>query len=273
MKELCIDASVVAKRAHPEVFPDKLELLRAVLALSDLRGKRVLDAGTGRTSARALLEKHPSEIVLVAAPGDERKAEPAREALAQFPDAMGDVILGNLSDSGLFPPDSFDFTLADYLIGEIDCFAPSMHFLVLSNIHSWLRPGGELVIVDIEPAQDESETLSAVRELMFWAQTANMLARRWRERPRDYPSRLVLIWLRAIGFAGVRTDYYERRLDVGDADSIHRMALERLSGLRNDSLREGLKRELDTALAEIDRLPPSQRNSMTQTNYVIRALK
>ncbi|HUT04172.1 MAG TPA: class I SAM-dependent methyltransferase [bacterium] len=258
----------------PLVLSEKLDLLREVLRPISLQDKRVLDAGTGRTSARALLEKEPSEIVLVAAPGDERKAKPAREALAQFPNTKGNVILGDLSNSGLSPPDSFDFALADYLIGEIDCFAPSMQFPILANIYNWLRPGGELLIVDIEPpAVNKVGVLSLMQEFVFWAQMTSVLARRWKDRPRDYKAELVSTWLKGIGFADIRTDYYERRLDVEYADGIHKMAVERLSGLRNESIREGLRHQLDAALSAIRDLPASRWINMTQTNYSIRAVK
>ncbi len=76
---------------------------------------------------------------------------------------------------------------------------------------------------------------------MFWAQMTNVLAKCWRDRPRDYAGELVSLWLKAIGFADVRTDYYERRLDIGYADDINNMAVERLSELPNESLREGLR--------------------------------
>lgn len=257
------------------VLADSLQPLRQVLKPIHLQGKRVLDAGTGRTSARALLERQPSEIVLVAAPGDTRKAEPAQEVLAEFPDGAGKVILANLGMRELFTAGDFDFVLADHLISEIDCFTPSFHVAILSNIHQWLRPGGELLVADTEPLDgSEGPALRSIDNLMFWGQMVNVLAGHWKEKPRDYPCELVILWLKEIGFVDTSVRFYQRSFfSKTEAEKRHRVAVERLERVPNENLRTGLKEELDRTLSQIGHVPDSEWPKVTRTTYVIRARK
>lgn len=258
-----------------KVLADQRQLLREALRSTDFQGKRILDAGTGRTSARALLERQPSEIVLVAAPGDTRKAEPAEEVLADFPDATGKVILANLAVRELFKPEYFDFVLADHLIGEIDCFTPSMHVVVLSNILYWLRPGAELLVADTEPLNgSEGPALRLSDNLMFWGQMVGVLAGHWKEKPRDYPSELVTLWLDEIGFLDITVSFYQRSFfSRTEAEKRHQVALERLERVQNENIRRGLRGELDRALAQIREIPDAEWPKVTRTHYVINARK
>ncbi|MBN1594041.1 MAG: class I SAM-dependent methyltransferase [Candidatus Coatesbacteria bacterium] len=255
-------------------FHSKPDLLEAALAPYDLAGKRVLDAGTGHMSARALLRKKPASATLVAAPGDERKAKPAREVLAEFRAAEAKVVLGDLTDIELFQRGSFDFILADYLIGEIDCFSPSAQFPILRNLYAWLSPGAGLLIIDIEPTPGRAPGGAAtLADLQYWGQAANLLSRQWRTLPRDYEGSLVASWLEAIGFQTVRIDHCERILEPKDAKELHERALRCISELANENLRVGLKHEVDETLARIDREQKSGLLDLTQINYIIRAAK
>jgi SAM-dependent methyltransferase len=256
-----------------EVFTSKLDMLRSVLSQVTLTGKIVLDAGTGRTSARGLLEKHPLEVKLLAAPGDYRKAEPAKKQLKEFPDIQGEVMLRDLADSGIFAPGSFDFVLADYLIGEVDCFTPSMLVPILQNIFSWLCPGGELLTVDMEPIEDEEGPLSLANNLQFWYQMVNLLAKHWKAKPMDYPSKLVSLWLKRAGFTNIKVAHYRRTLEKQDSEDRYQKAIERLKKLPNRHLRKGLKAELHEAISRIGSLGDSQWSGITRSNYVIRAVK
>ncbi len=258
-----------------KVLADQLQLLREVLRCTDFQGKTILDAGTGRTSARALLERHPSEIVLVAASGDTRKAEPAEEVLAEFPDATGKVVLANLGVRELFKPEYFDFVLADHLIGEIDCFTPSLHVVVLSNILHWLRPGGELLVADTEPLTGaEGAAVRFGDNLMFWTQMVNVLAGHWKEKPRDYPSELVSLWLNEMGFVDITVSFYQRSFfSRTEAGKRHQAALERLERVQNENIRRGVREELDRALAQIRETPDAEWPKLSRTHYVINARK
>ncbi|MCD6326920.1 class I SAM-dependent methyltransferase, partial [bacterium] len=176
--------------------------------------------------------------------------------------------------AGLFEQNSFDFILADYLVGEIDCFTPSAQFPVLSNIHRWLRPGGELLIVDTEPlAKGSNSENSPAQELMFWGQMIPVLARRWDEKPRDYSSQLVSSWLDAIGFDEIRIAESKRELDASWAESTYQAFIRQLALLDDEGMREAIKRRLDAVMTTIKRIQHLHRRPIIQDNYSIRASK
>ena len=138
---------------------------REFLASLDLKNKAVLDAGTGDWSARFLAEKNPKKIVCVSGPGDTRKKEEAERALQSTSYENYQLLNGNLADEKLFAANSFDLILADYLMEEIDTFAPLGICDVLGNFHRYLRLGGEVIIVNPEaniPFRPDFELNSAL---------------------------------------------------------------------------------------------------------------
>ena len=132
------------------IISSKSKYLDKILSDIDFGDKVVLDAGSGAWSARFLAQKKPKEIICVCGPGDVRKEEEAKNALQSIGYEKYQIVLKNLVHENLFPSNSFDFILADYLIEEIDGFAPLGIFEVLLNLYSYLKEDGELLILNPE---------------------------------------------------------------------------------------------------------------------------
>jgi hypothetical protein len=135
------------------------EIIETALEDFDLAGLRILDAGSGQVSARALIGRTPRHLICVCAPQDRQKLDATFNELGgKREDA--DVIGADLSKPHLFPNKSFDFILADHLVGEIDIFAPGKHIDVLTSLFDYLVPHGNLVVIDTEP--DHPSSISAI---------------------------------------------------------------------------------------------------------------
>jgi len=126
------------------------EIIETALEEFDLSGLRILDAGSGPISARALIQRSPKHLTCVCAPQDRYKIDATFNELGGKRDDA-EVLGIDLSEPKLFPNASFDFILADHLVSEIDIFAPGKHIDVLHALYNYLAPGGNLVIIDTEP--------------------------------------------------------------------------------------------------------------------------
>jgi len=131
-------------------MPNYDEIIDTALEGFNLAGLRVLDAGSGRISARALIDRKPKHLTCVCAPEDRFKID------STFNELGGDrndarVMGADLSEPNLFNNASFDFILADNLIGEIDIFAPGKHVDVFTALYDYLTPKGSIVVIDQEP--------------------------------------------------------------------------------------------------------------------------
>jgi SAM-dependent methyltransferase len=128
----------------------KEETLETALADVELKGARVLIAGGGRRSARAVIDQSPEHLTVACVPDDPGKIDRIINELGgQRNDS--DVIQVDLSTPGLFKNNSFDVIFADYLVSKLDTFAPRKHIIVLQNLYDYLKSGGEIVLLDIEP--------------------------------------------------------------------------------------------------------------------------
>jgi len=131
-------------------MPNYDEIIDTALEGFDLAGLRILDAGSGRMSARALIDRKPKHLTCICAPQDRFKIDSTFNELGgERVDAR--VMGADLSESNLFQSASFDFILADHLVSEIDIFAPGKHVVVLASLFDYLESGGNIVVIDIEP--------------------------------------------------------------------------------------------------------------------------
>lgn len=128
----------------------KEETFITALDECDIQGARVLLAGGGRRSARSVIDSSPDFLTVACVPDD---PEIAKRIINELGGTRNDaeVIQVDISKRGVFKNASYDLVICDYLISKLDIFAPRKHIDVLQNIYGYLKPGGKIVLIDIEP--------------------------------------------------------------------------------------------------------------------------
>ena len=156
-------------------------------SIEQLQGQKpfghILDAGTGLHSLRwiATLGEERGMTQFTAITADRTMQQNVqREVDALNVSHMGNVVIGNWfpssssstttttiitttgGDGGQsspldFPPNTFDVILADYLIGAMDGFSPYQQDLMIPKLSKYLKPGGMLYIVGLQPIPDVAE--------------------------------------------------------------------------------------------------------------------
>lgn len=121
---------------------------------------KFLDAGTGLHSIRWIATLHEgnkglTEFTAVTA-DKTMQTNVQAEVDALDMSSRGNVIIGNWFGD---PPieleeNSFDTILADYLIGAMDGFSPYRQDEMIGKLIKYLKPGGRLYIVGLEPIPD-----------------------------------------------------------------------------------------------------------------------
>ncbi|MAF09137.1 hypothetical protein CMK11_01700 [Candidatus Poribacteria bacterium] len=222
-------------------FLDKLTLLRHLLERYDLSTASVLDAGSGRSSARALLEQNPAAATFVCAPDDDLKAGHVREELAGTSASDASLEQADLRDRSLFAEASFGFAVADYLVSGLEWGA---QYAVLANLYRWLAPGGDLVVVDIEPPGHATEESWAAGALLFWSRFLKAYPDRALVEPTYYPQRAAVDWLDGLGFVDAREEMHPKYFDRTWALDCYGQATKFLRRVGTEALRVGVEAEL-----------------------------
>lgn len=132
----------------------------------------VLDSGTGMHSLRwiaTLGDKGMTKFTAITADKTMQK-NVQNEADALGVSELGEIIIGNwFGDVPLDLNNKYDTILADYLIGAMDGFSPYQQDLMLSKLSKYLKPGGRMFIVGLEPipdsAPDEADIICNVRRV------------------------------------------------------------------------------------------------------------
>jgi hypothetical protein len=117
----------------------------------------VLDAGTGMHSLRwiaTLGDRGMTKFTAITA-DKTMQQNVQREADALEVSHLGNIIIGNwFGDSPLELHEQYDVVLADYLIGSMDGFSPHQQDLMLPKLIKFLKPGGRLYLVGLQPLPD-----------------------------------------------------------------------------------------------------------------------
>jgi SAM-dependent methyltransferase len=80
-----------------------------------------------------------------------------READALGMSHLGKIIIGNwFGNAPLEMKEKFDVILADYLIGAMDGFSPYQQDLMIPKLCKYLKPGGRLYLVGLQPIPDSA---------------------------------------------------------------------------------------------------------------------
>ena len=276
------------------IVNSEFKFLDRVLSDVSLENKVVLDAGTGGRSTRFLAQRQPGKLVCVAAPGDTRKEEEARERLESMNYGNYQILLENLVSEALFPSNSFDFILAHYLIQSVDGFAPLGVYEVLCSLYKYLRQGGELVIVEPEayaPFRPEYELTSTYevlgdaqlgrrsnRELidtiLFLVMIPDSLKLLSPPTGGRYPSKWICNWLTGVGFTELEECSFDIKMYV-DKEFTQRAAFTRQMIMKTctPKFRDGLLEKLEEVVSEYKSRGVSKDDFFLQRHYVIRARK
>jgi SAM-dependent methyltransferase len=250
----------------------KLDYIEKILADYDFSKASVLDAGTGRGSASLLIAKQPRLLTCVALSGDKRKGELVKDLLIEVGKDDHKLVYGDLSESSLFAASSFDYILADYLLGElsVEKVLPTLY-----NFYSWLKPEGKLIVVDREFYKTQVADLEIIsmgkiigknnleqfsnREIVGLPRVIMSVAKYFLtlnqgQRSFDYPSEWVDLWLQRVGFKTSDLDKFtspektKTEFEEGLAWS-----KERIDGLDDDNLKRGLLASLEQISEEYNK--------------------
>jgi hypothetical protein len=120
----------------------------------------VLDAGTGLHSIRwiaTLQDKGMTQFTAVTADKSMQRVV-QNEVDALEISHIGRIIIGNwFGESTItLKEESYDTVLADYLIGAMDGFSPYRQDQMIGTLLRYLKPGGRLYIVGLEPIPDKA---------------------------------------------------------------------------------------------------------------------
>ena len=131
---------------------------------------QVLDAGTGMHSLRwiATLGERGMKTFTAITADKTMQRNVQNEADALGVSELGDIIIGNwFGTTPLHLDHEYDTILVDYLIGAMDGFSPYQQDLMLSKLAAYLKPGGKMYIIGLEPipdsAPDEANIMCKVR--------------------------------------------------------------------------------------------------------------
>ena len=132
----------------------------------------VLDAGTGMHSLRwiaTLGDKGITKFSAITADKSMQK-NVQNEADALEVSHLGNILIGNwFGNSPLQLNEQYDTILADYLIGAMDGFSPFQQDSMIPKLTKYLKPGGRLYIVGLQPipdtAPDEANIICKVRQV------------------------------------------------------------------------------------------------------------
>jgi hypothetical protein len=117
----------------------------------------VLDAGTGMHSLRwiaTLGDRGMTKFTAITA-DKTMQQNVQREADALEVSHLGNIIIGNwFGDSPLEINERYDVVIADYLVGSMDGFSPYQQDLMLPKLIKFLKPGGRLYLVGLQPLPD-----------------------------------------------------------------------------------------------------------------------
>ncbi|CAJ1966046.1 unnamed protein product [Cylindrotheca closterium] len=127
----------------------------------------VLDAGTGRYSLRwlstlSLGSKGMTQLTAITA--DDKMLQSITPLVKKLGiEDITSLVIGNwFGEEEPIPFENdqslllFDTIIADYLIGAMDGFSPYQQDLIIPKLAKYLKPGGRLYIVGMEPIPDSS---------------------------------------------------------------------------------------------------------------------
>ncbi len=276
------------------VVSSEFEFLDGFLSDVNLQSKDVLDAGSGARSALFLALRNPGKLICIVGPGDVRKEEEAGDSLQSMGYKDYQVVQEDLACENPSRSDSLDFILAHYLIQSVDGFAPLGVYKVLCSLHSYLRRGGELVIIEPEPLvpfRPEYEILSTyeirgdaelekrnskdlIDVLYFLVTTATRLTLLNTATEGHYPSEWVYNWLANLGFTELRESHFDIKVHVSK-EFTQRAAFARdiLSKMGSSKLRDGLLEKLEEVISAFNRRSVTKDDFFLHRHYAIRAGK
>lgn len=241
----------------------KIDYLKKHFLKINFDSLNILDAGTGKTSANFLTSLKPKKLSCVTFIGDVRKGNPVNEILSASKNKDYKLFYGDLSDAKLFKKASFDYVLADYLLGELNINKIKNTFF---NLYSWLKPDGKILFIDREFYEEYRPEVNYIsmgniqgepklqkrsdRDIyesldLFLMTTKNILLLSKNERSFDYPSEWVHLWLVDAGFKEIKYSFFDIEENIGE--NFYKeieWIKERIKNLKNKDLEIGLLKEL-----------------------------
>jgi ubiquinone/menaquinone biosynthesis C-methylase UbiE len=136
-------------------------------------GQEVLDVGCGTGTLVLLVKQRVPSARVTGLDGDPAVLEIARRKLARAR-ADATLIEGLANDSPVFAPASFDRVLTSLVLHHL---THAERRSALAAMRRWLRPGGELHVLDFGP--QEQLAMKAISRVVGWFDGAERLADNW----------------------------------------------------------------------------------------------
>lgn len=240
-------------------FQARRQLWDAIFHGIDLRGKRILDAGTGEGwFAQYLAEHDPAAVVSITCV--ESEIPIARERLGGLGELADRVEFrcANLTHMADVPDESFDLVGADYLIAAVAAYSPYREIDVLKELVRVLKPGGRIVVTGWEVWPEcRSSRERTFRKIFQLRDAINQLGgmESFREHPRFwFEARLVDLGIPP-----------ERHVEIPD---IHydlgwywKQCENKLELIGAEDLRSALRRQLEELRSELGDLSADESDS------------
>jgi len=232
----------------------------------------VLDAGTGRSSMRWLLDLPTTRWTAVT--GAEVMAQQTREEIGTRQREVDRLVVGNWVDPDLLAGERYDTVLADYLLGAIEGFAPYWQDQLFARLHGLVAPGGRLYVVGLEPyvvhLPERMDAAGSVIVRIGRLRDACLLLAG--ERPyREYPASWTLRRIEASGFRILQAEKAPIRFGARFVDSQIDMCGRVIARLSDPALASALQANADALRAEAHALIEREGGLRHGHDYVIAA--
>ncbi len=214
---------------------------------------RVLDAGTGPRSMSWLGTLNAESVTAVTAAPDMKDVVLDQIKLLNI--NKTEVVLGNwFGKEPLQYGEEFDTIICDYLIGAMDAFSPYMQGSMLRKLLGFLKPGGRLYVMGLQPIVTNAKGPANIVSRMARARDALILLaghRVYREYPVKYTESKVndlpnIQHLETLIFP----NYYDYSR-ISDQLAVGRSKLDIIAyQTQTPELVEGLRKHLDALDAE-----------------------
>ncbi|MBS3816409.1 MAG: class I SAM-dependent methyltransferase [Candidatus Thermoplasmatota archaeon] len=205
-----------------------------------LKGKLVLDAGTGACGMTEFLEKRGADVVSI-----DLNKEFMEECRNQLEKA--NFIRGNLSELQFIKPETFDHVMCKATVSALSENITLFVSSVFREFYRVLKDDGQLTIIDYYPFNEETSPCALDEvQVGIWRLEKAVYELLGESHLEEYPPQMIEDELKSIGFAEVEESI--RRDELPWSDELlgehEELIEEKIEEIEENYLREALTKKL-----------------------------